>query len=1803
MATKTYNVVVNVSVSPKQVAAGTAQVKATLGSFEKQQIESQKRVNDEIAKNQNIATQRQQYHVDRFNDQQHRMKESSAKWTNDFEKHQQRQQMALKETYKRLADTGTFDKAVLRSKQQVNDLSKAIEAQTKVAKKWTADDIFGKKPTQIESALKAQSARLAEQQQVVPKFKQQMAQETQARLQQNKAFLADYNKTQATLNTSKAVLDVAPKQISSAMANIKTSAAAGKQEIAKIDKELKNLNKTTNEGTKSLGTWGQAFKGAFIGAIAGLTFSLIIGGITSIIKGIAELGINAVKMAGDFEMTRNTMALFAGSTQAAEAELESLSNAARNTPGLTLEDAEKGGARLRALGFEAGVTEKLLVGLAKQKLISGVTDEGAMQRVIVNLQQLRAGSPQVQRDIQQMILAFPSLSREINKAFGGLQNFKKELKKDPEAAIEKFAEQLSKAKSPAFGLNVALENLYDEFVRVSREFGKPILDPLTTSVKDLTKYLQENAGAVANWGQSWADVIEGYNQRPSTSKKGGKFVNGDPQWIQYDDGTVEYNQAATGTSSGNYLAPVGLKPERGNLIKIDKSGEETFAINWRDEDGNLIDMNSAKWQKEFLRDRGGVFAKEQRIGEVARYNREREGMKVSDYQKFNQLQFDMKKISEADYKRMSRYTFDDLKTIDKSDIKLNLKEAQLERYGGLLKDTGVPEPLVDYLKQFYSELKNTDWDALIAGALEAKEKAEFKAIQDAEKKRQLDISRIEAYSQTENTIIKNKYSVQQAMLDSHLRYTTKDEIDYTKNVGKLKTSQADEEYKNRKNELNQLLKLNEDDEEKQLKINAELKQLESNHSTEIKIAKIETETKLKEIERRAQEERRQARLQFNRLELQESQNKYDKLTFDLERQIEQGVGLQTASFEKLISLSNQQTNEQIRLNREALAIELQDKSLSEEQKTNLKKQSFIEEQQLTEQNRRKILEIEDRQHQQQVKQLQDLADFSKSIFISQSQYSQTLGGLLTSEGFSPERLNVFSEQGLRKSERENFVDKLQKSLDKQFTVNKLWTEYRESIDSQFEKGSKELENAQKNSDKFRIMWENANAEVAKFNVEILELDKTVPNSYLLLEKLALGAEKNAKAFDEINSELRRSRQKFETTEIDADITLQIELRKLEEGRGVEGSKSKILEYTRNIEKLQNAAKQLKLDHIIENTKAFEDSLDGINLQIQNLVNRNPQTIAGLLDEFRTTSGKQIIADYKEIERLKFEIANSPYIDYLAIEKAYLTDILALRNQETEALISINRSKSEIANQAVYSKNQADAKVLQFIASQKGITEIISDAKINTITSAYSALDNVIGKLTQKFGAFGDVLKDVLSSLIKLALNKVFLKLFGFDLSGNQANRSFSFTGGGSSGGGVGSIANSVIGNLFGGSSSGGRNIFSGSISGGGSGANALGNIAGGDILSQAFGSAKSQLLGAGTANTVKGGSGLLGLSGLGGLGALLPILGATLGASLGGKSITGNILGGVGGLLGAVGGVGVGLGLGSGLGLTALLSLSGVAAIAAPLFLLGAYFLGRNKQRRADEKLRDKAMVDALKGLDDLIDNVKFDRIDGAGALSQADQIRASYLESMGQLKDKKTRNIALKDVSRLDAKISNLKAAVDDQNLRKTRLEKLVPTFADGGSVSNFARKNFRNNPLGYQRGRGSSRSDSMMGYFPSAKQYARYSDTEFILDAETTRNIGVDNLNHLLASKGRSFANGGAVAQTATVATASNVLSSDKINLTVNLQVGLSETEFVQVIGAYITSGEGTQEILDALATLNQNQGSNKLLQGFKDFVKKQG
>lgn len=260
--------------------------------------------------------------------------------------------------------------------------------------------------------------------------------------------------------------------------------------------------------------------------------------------------------------------------------------------------------------------------------------------------------------------------------------------------------------------------------------------------------------------------------------------------------------------------------------------------------------------------------------------------------------------------------------------------------------------------------------------------------------------------------------------------------------------------------------------------------------------------------------------------------------------------------------------------------------------------------------------------------------------------------------------------------------------------------------------------------------------------------------------------------------------------------------------------------------------------------------------------------------------------------------------------------------------------------------------------------------------------------------------------------------------------------------------------------------------------------------------------------------------------------GLGIGSSFGGGSTSGRILGGVGGAIGgtllaglltsgSVAGATTGGIFGASAGLFGLSGAAtfGIGAAIAGGALLGSYLIGKNAQRRKDEKARTEYLHDAIGGLsqfDDLIRDVRGLRVQPDAAITQGTQIgatlRAQYLQNAQSIKDRKTRDIALRSVSELDynigVKMSQLRAAADFAGSAADRKNRIIPEFAGGNFFG-------RDDQLREQRQLIDGRRGLITGGRPGVDRHlGLFADGEMILNSrhqeEIKRGAGYDVFRH---------------------------------------------------------------------------------------------
>ncbi len=473
------------------------------------------------------------------------------------------------------------------------------------------------------------------------------------------------------------------------------------------------------------------------------------------------------------------------------------------------------------------------------------------------------------------------------------------------------------------------------------------------------------------------------------------------------------------------------------------------------------------------------------------------------------------------------------------------------------------------------------------------------------------------------------------------------------------------------------------------------------------------------------------------------------------------------------------------------------------------------------------------------------------------------------------------------------------------------------------------------------------------------------------------------------------------------------------------------DYLNNYKKQQNSRRM--------EARSTTISIMLLENDLNELANKNSNLYKRTWDE----ANKSRLEGHKglksEIIQLENDIVNNGFDQVDRETKARLQSIRDIQEASNQARESIIYNQVKIADATIYHAEIADAKVMEFLANQRSITDVIADAKVGVIDTTFSAIDRGLDKFTSKLGVAGDLVKELLSGFIRLALSPFFQAMNGM--------------GGGGGGGGIFGGGGGGFPGMPGGSNGpGGTPPFNGfNISqfipglGGDGSATSPGSTSAGSAATPSRWQQALAAMNGGATGSSSGFGGLLeGL--VQGAAPIMPVLGAALGVNLGGSSRFGSILGGIGGGM---------VGLVASQAIPAILagSFAGLTALGAATFgigaalAIGAVILARNAARRRDEKTRDAISHDTGTAIWALIDQARLGDMTQIEANTEWNRIDIDYHQRIAQIKDGKTRRHAeLQWINDFAPLKKILDKAVEGSMERANIRERMIPVFGAGG-------------------------------------------------------------------------------------------------------------------------------------------------------------
>lgn len=864
---------------------------------------------------------------------------------------------------------------------------------------------------------------------------------------------------------------------------------------------------------------------------------------------------------------------------------------------------------------------------------------------------------------------------------------------------------------------------------------------------------------------------------------------------------------------------------------------------------------------------------------------------------------------------------------------------------------------------------------------------------------------------------------------------------------------------------------------------------------ELVVSELNAQKEITDIHREELEKRRAAQIRAIDLQIEATEQGFDRLQSEIERGLAKGTVTYAQSYERQLDASQELYDRLVNLNQRQLEATLQDERLSGEERINLRQEYYLRQQQLAEDNANRIFQIEQKRLEDHKRQISQELDFTVQGLRSRASIISSALGLIfgdaSTSGRSRTLFNTLSGApdtqiaaaqsriGQLQRQRLGILDVVQgipKMQTPAGTINMGITRVAQGIgDRTF---TARPEDVQAMTDAQLSTFRGLEIQERELFAHVDALEKVkaeLAPLYQELEATMKSFKPTAEGVDEFMAVSLGKDQAADRSAIAAQISAQeriIALTKDERQLVIENQK---------LDQLKNDQRAMGIDQLREQEELYRKSIAGLTEYNAALAAGDEQATAFAQNKAVKERLTEEAALRERIIGLNDRLVNGGgVVDALEIQTAALEDILDLRNRERDAIIESNRAQLEMVNQTVYSATQANAQVLTFLASQKGVTEAMADFRIGLIESGYDLIDRALDSILPKMGRFTSTIRELIASFVRLWLQPAFRFLFGGGSPG----------GGGGAGGAAGAASGggSILQRLLGGGGGGGGSAAAAQAGAFGTppfNPNAGFNIPGLNMGSTSSGTTPaaggapfeidtSGIFGTdvtfgGTSNNPGDPPRAAAAAGGRGLSAAWQnqiagaLAGGLLGSQLGQGSTAGSILGGVGGAIGGTlltglitSGSVAGATTGGIFGSTAgLFGLSGAATFGIGLAIAGGLMLvswlfGRAARRRREQREVNRISGDALSKIQQLLADVQNFRIDGATAYSQGTQIRDEYAQEITKLKTKPAKALARQKLAEINNLLNSLKTEGDRadrlRSIAQTTDERLIPTFHSGG-------------------------------------------------------------------------------------------------------------------------------------------------------------
>lgn len=278
----------------------------------------------------------------------------------------------------------------------------------------------------------------------------------------------------------------------------------------------------------------------------------------------------------------------------------------------------------------------------------------------------------------------------------------------------------------------------------------------------------------------------------------------------------------------------------------------------------------------------------------------------------------------------------------------------------------------------------------------ADQAAEEKRLQQIEASRKREQELDKQQRDLSISLLKDRFSVEEAARDAHLRFTQAQELSFQKSELTARDRNYRQEIALQADYYAKQIKLAGDDKDKVHDLEVERSKVLSNLNAQREVAEIQSQKRIAEIQKQMADQRRAAAIEANNLDLRESKTSVAAREFDFQRLVEK-TGHGYEELRTLSAASWTDTTAEIRKN---LALQLQDSTLTAEQRKNLERQANLDIEDATEAHRQRLLAIEDQKNSRRLQQIQDYTSRATAILQqSVSGFQSVMGAMQPSPFF------------------------------------------------------------------------------------------------------------------------------------------------------------------------------------------------------------------------------------------------------------------------------------------------------------------------------------------------------------------------------------------------------------------------------------------------------------------------------------------------------------------------------------------------------------------------------------------------------------------------------------------------------------------------------------------------------------------------------------------------------------------------------------------------------------------------------------